>query len=84
MGLKILFLDNYETEEPPETLIKSFISLIEFGIRLGKIDVNYKMFGNMQVKPSSSKDRYGPGKALMNLLMSKFNGHFVTKGLDNF
>lgn len=81
MGLRIMFLGNYETEEPPETLMKSFKNLIEFGVNLGKIDVNYNVYGNLQFKPNSSQDRYGPGKALMNLLMSEFNGHFDSHGL---
>lgn len=74
---EIMFLGDFRNEKPPETLIDAFQDLIQFGMDLGKIDLDYTLYGDCQVRETDT-----PGSALISFFQEPpFSEHFNSSGL---
>lgn len=63
--LSIGFIGDYSNFKPADTQLEILFALIDLGIELGHISVNYKIFGECQGKGTQS-----PGKQLFEITKS--------------
>lgn len=54
-GLKVLFIGNYTTEAPPQTLLATFHNFLQFAVDAGKLSENYRLYGERQFLGNSKK-----------------------------
>jgi hypothetical protein len=64
-GFKVLFLGNFTETPPPKSLMEVLKSLLHYAIDLGKLDANFKLYGERQL---DTKAPSSPGDALYELL----------------
>ncbi|XP_073986574.1 peptidoglycan recognition protein 3-like [Rhodnius prolixus] len=64
ISIGIAFIGNFTRDLPPKKQITAFEILLSEGVKLGKINPNYKLFLQREIRPTER-----PGAALSNLLM---------------
>lgn len=57
-SLGIGFVGNFETTEPPENTLMAAQALIQEGIKLGKLTLDYNLYGQKQLKNTISPGKY--------------------------
>ena len=71
--LTILFIGDYTSEAPPQTLINKFSTFLEYALDLGKLELNYKLCGDIKLGNATSS-----GDKLYNMLQTThFKSHFA-------
>lgn len=75
-GLHILFLGNFMEAAPPQTLIDMLDTFLQYSSDLGKLTIEYKLYGERQISSTTS-----PGDKLFEILQKPpFDTHFSITG----
>nr|QZF74707.1 PGRPLCLAe [Rhodnius prolixus] len=64
ISIGVAFIGNFARDVPPKKQLAAFEILLSEGVKLGKINPNYKLFLQREIRPTER-----PGAALSNLLM---------------
>lgn len=62
-SIGVAFIGDFSIAKPPQAQLNALKLLLTYGVDIGKLDSNYKLYGHCQIRPSLS-----PGMALYEII----------------